>query len=115
MTRMEPPRAEAKLRHAKQRTSQSELFAGPDTYGSKFYLSLRDRYLERSKVKVFELLRRQESVSYDTLWETALANPLVFESDLKSWLRADRNITLQNLGTDKAPKVGENHFVSRTR
>ncbi len=112
MKLMEPARAQAKLRKFEERTSQSEMFGGNETYGSRFYVTLRNRYLSRSKSKVLETLSMRKRVPYDSLWEMALANPLVFESDLKEWLRSDPRITLSNLGTGRAPKVGRSHLVS---
>ena len=111
MKLMEPVRAQAKLRRSEERTGQSEMFGGKETLGSKFYVHLRDRYLTLSRSKVFELLSTGKPVLYDTLWKAALANPLVFESDLRAWLRSEPKITFLNLGSDRAPKVGRNHTV----
>jgi hypothetical protein len=33
------------------------------------------------------MLRARQSVLYDELWEAAVTFPLVWESDLKEWLR----------------------------
>ena len=104
MTLMEPARAEAKLRKFEERTGQSEMFGGKETYGSKFYVTLRNRYLSRSKSKVFEILSVRKHVPYDALWKAALANPLVFETDLKEWLRSDSKISFSNLGNERGSK-----------
>jgi three-Cys-motif partner protein len=112
MTLMEPARAQAKLRKSEARTGQSEMFGGNETLDSKFYVHLRDRYVSLSRSKVFEILSTRKPVSYDTLWKAALANPLVFESDLKAWLRSDPRITFSNLGNERTPKVGRSHLVS---
>jgi len=112
MNLMEPVRAEAKLRKFEERTGQSEIFGGNETYGPRFYVKLRTRYVSRSKSNVLEILSTRKHVSYDTLWKAALANPLVFESDLKEWLRADPRITFSNLGNEKTPKAGRSHLVN---
>ncbi|MGB8888526.1 MAG: three-Cys-motif partner protein TcmP [Candidatus Korobacteraceae bacterium] len=114
MNLMEPARSQAKLRKFEKRTGQSEMFGGNETLGSKFYVELRDRYVARSRSKVFEILSSKKRVPYDTLWKAALANPLVFESDLKGWLGSDPKISVSNLGNERVPKVGRNHIVSRS-
>jgi three-Cys-motif partner protein len=111
MKLMEPARAQAKLRKFEERTGQSEMFGGNETLGSKFYVHLRGRYLRLSRSKAFEILSTRKPVLYDTLWKAALANPLVFESDLKGWLRSDPKISFSNLGNERAPKAGRGHFV----
>lgn len=114
MDLMEPARAQAKLRKFEERTGQSEMFGANETLGSRFYVELRDRYVARSRSKVLEILSTKKRVSYDTLWKAALANPLVFESDLKAWLRSDPKISVSNLGNERVPKVGRNHIVLRS-
>ncbi len=109
MKKMEPARAEAKLRKLEERTSQAELFAGSETYGPRFYLKLRTRYLDRSERRVMKLLSSHKPMPYDTLWKTALAEPLVFESDLRKWLAPERRVRMLNLGTDRVPKFGKGH------
>jgi hypothetical protein len=83
-------------------------------FGSEFYLNLRKRYLARSRFRVFEFLSNPNGASYDALWKVALSNPLVFESDLKDWLRDNPKILISNLGTGRAPKIGSNHWVRLT-
>jgi len=111
MKKMEPARAEAKLRKLEERTSQAELFAGRETYGSRFYFELRTRYLVRSERRVMKLLSSHKPLSYDILWKTALTEPLVFESDLREWLVSEQRIRVLNLGTERVPKFGKGHTV----
>jgi len=112
MGEMEPARARAKLRKFEERTSQSGLFGATEMYGSAFYLGLRSRYLSRSRSKVFQFLAAGKPVQYDSLWKVALSNPLVFESDLKEWLRENPRLSISNLGTGKTPKIGKDQWVS---
>lgn len=114
MTRMQPARAEAKLRRDEERTGQPGLFSAQEIYDSSYYQQLRDRYLLRSRSRVWELLSAGTPVSYDNLWKAALANPLVFETDLKGWLGSEARIKLSNLGNERSPKVGRGHVVTLT-
>ncbi len=114
MTRMQPTRAGAKLRRVEERTSQSELFPGEEIYDSSYYQRLRERYLSRAHSRVSEILSAGGPISYDSLWKAALANPLVFESDLKERLRSDTRIRFTNLENERSPKVGKGHIVMVT-
>jgi hypothetical protein len=54
---------------------------------SGYYDALRERYLEKVKTAALQMLQTHRRIPYDDLWETALNVPLVWESDLKAWLR----------------------------
>ncbi|HEY4931138.1 MAG TPA: three-Cys-motif partner protein TcmP [Terriglobales bacterium] len=113
MIRMQPARAEAKLRKDEERTGQSGLFPANEIYNSSYYQQLRDRYLSRSRSRVWNLLSAGPPVSYDDLWKAALADPLVFESDLKEWLRSNPRVRFSNLEpNERSPKVGCGHLVT---
>jgi len=57
-------------------------------HDSSHFDSLRNRYTERAKVAVLNLLRGKETVPYDDAWELALNFPLTWESDLKGWIKS---------------------------
>jgi len=58
-------------------------------------------------------------LSYDSAWEAVLAAPLVWESDLKSWLKewqAEGQLDVQGLGRrERVPKLGQRHILVWTR
>jgi three-Cys-motif partner protein len=86
MSVMEQERAEAQKRKRVRTSGQSELFEAKVLHRSSYYESLRERYLERAKKLVMELLKSRKTVRYDDAWELAVTLPLVWESDLKHWL-----------------------------
>lgn len=88
MAVMEQARAAAQTRKRERATGQMELPmpGGLGTVG-EYYKSLRSRYLTRSKAALQVFLRSQRRVPYDDAWAKALSFPLVWESDLKNWIR----------------------------
>jgi hypothetical protein len=51
-------------------------------------MNLRERYLERARSDVLRVLTERGRVFYDDAWRLALLEtPLVWESDLKGWIR----------------------------
>jgi len=87
MAVMEAARAEAQKRRREARSGQPELFASNAMHRSGYYDALRERYLEKVKTAALQMLQTHRRIPYDDLWETALNVPLVWESDLKAWLR----------------------------
>lgn len=49
--------------------------------------TLREHYLSKARTLVFKLLQSKSRVLYDDVWELGLAVPLVWESDVKDWIR----------------------------
>lgn len=87
MSVMEQERAEAQKRRRVRSSGQNELFEAKVLHRSSHYESLRERYLGRARVLVMDLIKIRKTVLYDDVWELALTVPLVWESDLKQWLR----------------------------
>jgi three-Cys-motif partner protein len=87
-------RADAQERHRINVSHQSELFtveqhgAGEDQY----LRSLRDRYRQRAHQLVEQqlILNRRRPIPYDEAWKIACRFPLVWETDLRQWIRAWR-------------------------
>jgi three-Cys-motif partner protein len=114
MNLMEAERAKVEARTKKQRTGQGNLFAAEDAPASEYYRRLRNRYLAQSLAVVKGILNADKRVPYDRIWQKALAFPLVWESDLKSWIqiwRKENKVTLDGLGKGRVAKRGANHIL----
>ncbi len=107
---MEGTRADAQRRQRERKSSQQELFASDVLYRSSRVESLRDRYCESTRGQVEQMLRLRGSIDYDEVWDTALAAPLVWESDLKGWIGEwSKSGQLQvdgMIGGQRVPKLG---------
>jgi three-Cys-motif partner protein len=116
MEAMEGARADADDRRKRLRSKQRPLqFDKKSTPKSRHYESLRKRYVDRAKSVVQHLLQSRSTVGYDETWEAALAFPLVWESDLKDWVKLWRNAdTLRIEGLrprETIPKFGKGHVL----
>ena len=116
MVVMEKDRAAVQQRKRVAKSGQQELsFAVEAMHDSHHYDSLRDRYLEKAKLKVLELLRSRGQVPFDDLWTETLSEPLVWESDLKDWIRQwakEGTVQVEGMGPrDRVPKREANHRV----
>lgn len=113
MQDMQVARAIAKQRRREARTHQVELFSGEVVENQRFYLDLHQRYLTKSSDATLKLLKTRKRISYDELWACAISKPLVFESDLKRWLRDwSAHVSVEGLGpNERTPKRDHNHFV----
>ena len=116
MVVMEKARAAAQQRRRVAKSGQQELsFAVEAMQDSHHYDSLRDRYLEKAKRMVLELLRSRGQVPFDDLWAETLSKPLVWESDLKDWIRQwkkEGTVQVEGMGPrDRVPKREANHRV----
>src|SRR5262249_55451265 len=80
-------RAEAKQRKRTQDTGQRELFSALEMDDSRPIDLLRRRYLEQARQRILEVLQGDKRVPYERAWDLALSFPLVWECDLKGWLR----------------------------
>lgn len=87
----------------RKRTSagQTELFEGEHVSESVHYDTLRDRYLSAARRRVLDELQRVRRLPYDAAWTLVWCDPLVWESDLKGWVRewvGERILTLEGMG-----------------
>jgi three-Cys-motif partner protein len=97
---MEQERAEAQKRKREKKTGQRELFSGEVLHRTRRIEDLRERYLAQARQKVVQLLQTKGRVPYEETWDLALSVPLVWESDLKDWIRdwkATGDLKLQGL------------------
>lgn len=101
---MEGVRAEAKKRRAEEKSEQLELSAA--LHQSPYLSSLRQKYCQHAKNRVEELLRTKRRVTYDEVWDSVMTVPLVWESDLKEWVKMWRDGGQMDVdGFDKRQKV----------
>ena len=116
MEEMERLRAAAQRRRREERTLQGEfLFLTESAPQSRYYQDLRERYLGRAQQEVRRLLRNRGQVSYDVVWSAALRSPLVWESDLKSWIQAwqkQEEVRVDGLeGRQRVPNRDRSHVL----
>ncbi|MGD0093947.1 MAG: three-Cys-motif partner protein TcmP [Planctomycetota bacterium] len=115
MPEMEKARAEAQQRERQDKGGQGELFAAADMPPSQYYEDLLQRYRAQAKQAVHELLEQKRRLPYDEAWVVALEYPLVWEQDLKDWIREWRSAgCLSVVGlTDhqRVPQHGKNHSL----
>ena len=78
-------------------------------------VTLRERYLAAARKRVEEVCARRKQVPYDDIWDAALAFPLVWESDVKDWVKEWKQagrINLLGLAKGKtALKWEEEHVI----
>jgi three-Cys-motif partner protein len=109
-------RAEAKQRKRVEKSKgQLELFAAEDMSQSNPIGDLRKRYLEQARQAVVFRLQAGEPVRYEDIWDLALAFPLVWECDVKDWVkewRAGGLLRIEGMGPrERVPKVGAKHSL----
>ena len=83
-------RSDAQRRREKEQTGQGDLFEALGILppaASRYYDQLRDRYSTDARQGVLNILESRRRLSYDDAWVAALSRPLVWESDLKAWIR----------------------------
>jgi three-Cys-motif partner protein len=84
---MEESRAEAKQRARISRTHQPELFSAAEMEHSRPIDQLRQRNLARAEPYLLEALKNRGRLSYEDAWDIALSLPLIWESDLRAWIK----------------------------
>jgi three-Cys-motif partner protein len=116
MEEMERVRAEAQRRRREERTGQKEfLFPTTPAAGSTYYSSLRERYLGQSRQNVLNRMSERRRILYNDAWSLALSLPLVWESDLKSWIdewQRKGELRIDGLqGRQRVPSREQPHFL----
>jgi len=116
MEEMEQLRAGARKRRREEQTSQPELPLYPDAAPeSQHYRELRERYLAGAQQELLQQLERRKRISYDEAWSMVLKSPLVWESDLKSWIqdwRHEQRVLIDGLeGRERVPTRGRSHSL----
>ena len=111
---MERKRAEAQQRR-RESGGAMELFGSTELHDTRFYDSLRDRYLGKLETSLQQRFSKNKRVPYDALMVAALEIPLVWESDLKALLAEKKEqgaIIYEGFEPrQKVPKSGANNFI----
>lgn len=108
---METSRAEVEQRKRVSRAGQLEMFGPEDAPESNYFESLRYRYLTLAKTDLDSTLRTHGRILYDDAWRRWLQFPMVWESDLKDWIRHSR-ICVEGLSVrERVPKLGHGHWL----
>ena len=113
MNLMEPARSQAKLRKLEREQVNPRCLAAMRHLAPSSMLSCATDMLLAQDQRYSKFFPRRNAFRMTRCGRT-LANPLVFESDLKGWLGSDPKISVSNLGNERVPKVGRNHIVSRS-
>lgn len=115
MAAMEKSRARAEQSHREAKSKQPELFAAEDAPESEYFRSLRERYRQRAIDSIESILTSRGRISYDDAWNAWLRYPMVWESDLKEWIKEEsQGIEVEGLSArQRVPQRGANHFLLR--
>lgn len=79
-------RASAKERKEFEKTKQMSLLDARELHPPSAMTERRSRYLRMAYERVRAKLSRDKRVKYGVIWRMALAYPLVWEDDLRTWL-----------------------------
>lgn len=106
----------AALRRRQTDKTQGDLFGPIDVIAPKHYEILRSRYTRMARELVTSLLTSKKTILYDVAWRAALSFPLVWESDLKEWIkswRRDGSVVVNGLGPrEQVPKLDHRHTLT---
>jgi three-Cys-motif partner protein len=112
----EQTRAEAKQRKRVKKTQQLEFFPAQDMPHSQPIDALRERYLSKAREVVLARIRYAQRVPYEQVWDAALAFPLVWEQDLKQWIKDFQKegvVKIEGMKPgQRVPKLDANNFLS---
>jgi three-Cys-motif partner protein len=108
-------RAAAKQRRRVTKTRQPELFGAQEMSHSQAIDALRTRYLAKARELVMKRLRMAQRLPYEAVWDAALAFPLVWEQDLKEWIKdleMEGRIKIEGMKPrQRVPKLGEGNSL----
>lgn len=110
---MESTRAKLEQKKREKQSKQRELFGNEDAPESSYFLALRDRYQKLAITEIESVLLADGRISYDDAWHSWLRFPMVWESDLKEWIkRQSTRIMIEGLSEQqKVPKRAEKHVL----
>ena len=113
MEEMEKARALAKQRGRTKKTGQDELFAASADDGDKHFADLREAFLTKAKASALDRIKSTGTIAYDELWKRSMEFPLVWDSDLKDWLKAwkDAEIDYTLAEGKRVPQLDQNIVI----
>ena len=108
-------RADAHQRKRVTRTGQHDLFSSKELHDSGYYDSLRDRYTEKTRSAILQVLESKRRLLYDDAWQLAVSEPLSWESDLKQWIedwKAEGRLVVEGTkARQRVPRRGEGNYL----
>lgn len=118
MADMEEARALAAKRRRESK-GQRDLFPAVDLHNNEYFDGLRERYLESNAARLLAYVESKGIVSYDELWAISLRSPLIWPSDINSYLTdmvKKGRLELLGLGEkQRVPKYGAGSRVKFLR
>lgn len=115
MAMMESARADAQQRKRQTKSGQTELFPPDALHDPSYYDKLREHYTSTAHDRLLRLLRGQKRVAYDDVWDSTLPKPLVWESDLKEWIKewiTKGEVRIEGLKLrERTPKREHDHYL----
>ncbi len=116
MTVQEKARADAWARRQALQKGTQLLFPSDAVHESTHYETLRDRHLRFAEGRLREELASRRRIGYDTAWMLVAQHPLVWESDLKEWIRdwlkrGDLQAVENLKPRQRVPKMGQGHIL----
>jgi len=103
-------RGKAKTRKREERTGQLEL-PGTMAPASRYIDERRDHYRGIAQHTIRQRLMATGRLPYDEAWAMAMSFPLVWESDLKEWVR-EWGVRIEGLGpSERTPKRDSGHVL----
>ena len=87
MDLMQEARAHAKEKQQIRQTGQPSLFRPEALISSGRLDELKSHYVQLAREEAGRRLRKSKQVGYDVLFAEALRYPLVWEADLKEWIK----------------------------
>ncbi len=109
-------RTAAKEAERIRKTKQPSLFVEDEAaLPSIRAVNLRERYIAAALNRIEEVRADRKQVPYEDIWDTALAFPLVWESDVKEWVaewKRTGRINLIGLASNqRVPQWEEGHVI----
>jgi len=93
---------------------QRDLLFSDEPPPSEYYRELRQRYLDKATDFWLSQLQINNQLAYDNAWEFGMALPMVWESDLKDWIKLKDHpkIAIEGLAPgEKTAKFGKGHLL----
>jgi len=99
----------------KKAGGQSQFFPPEEMPESKFYLEYRGRYLRQAREAVISEINQKKRVAYHHVWDIVVAFPMVWERDLREWLKEwqdQEKLEIEGMGTrERVPKRDNSKHV----
>jgi len=90
MNSQEKQRAKVEER-TKSKGGQKSFLSSDDMPESRYYIQLRDRYRSQARARMISYIKNKGRVEYDSLWLLGLSFPMVWEKDIRGWLKEWRD------------------------